>query len=245
MRPIRRGKSPRQADFENYRDALPELVSRFGPYCSYCERLIHVQLAVEHIQPKGLPAYQALEGRWENFLLACVNCNSTKKDKDVVLSDVLLPDRDNTFAAFIYDSAGGIQISPKLSRSDQRLALATLALVGLQRLGPAAADANGRLIALDRIQQRLEAWRTAEYARDQLLALRPSDPVVVEALVRLAQATGFFSVWMEVFRGNSAIRNRLIDAFQGTRDSGCFDSQTSEPVRPAPNLDQLPNGGKL
>ena len=94
MRPIRRGTSPCEADFANYRDALPDLVSRFGRYCSYCERLIPVQLAVEHIQPKGLPAYQALEGRWENFLLACVNCNSTKKDKDVVLSDVLLPDRD-------------------------------------------------------------------------------------------------------------------------------------------------------
>ncbi len=63
MRPIRRGASPRPGDFANYRDALPDLVSRLGRYCSYCERLIPVQLAVEHIQPKGLPAYQALIGR--------------------------------------------------------------------------------------------------------------------------------------------------------------------------------------
>jgi len=59
MRPIRRGASPRPGDFSNYRESLPDLVSRLGRYCSYCELLIPVQLAVEHIQPKGLPAYQA------------------------------------------------------------------------------------------------------------------------------------------------------------------------------------------
>jgi 5-methylcytosine-specific restriction endonuclease McrA len=114
MRPIRRGASPRLGDFSNYRDALPDLVSRLGRDCSYCERLIPVQLAVEHIQPKGLPAYRALIGRWDNFLLACVNCNSTKLDKDVVLSEVLLPDRDNTFSAYLYDAGGGVQVSPRL-----------------------------------------------------------------------------------------------------------------------------------
>jgi uncharacterized protein (TIGR02646 family) len=244
MRPIRRGASPRPGDFSNYRDALPDLVSRLGRYCSYCERLIPVQLAVEHIQPKGLPAYQALIGRWDNFLLACVNCNSTKLDKDVILTEVLLPDRDNTFAAYLYDAGGGVQVSASLSPSEQKLALATLNLVGLQRPGPTAADANGRLIALDRIKQRLEAWLTAEYARDNLLALRPGDDVLAEAVVRLALATGFFSVWMEVFRDNPTIRNRLIDAFPGTRDSGCFDLQSSDLVQPAPNPDNLPDGGK-
>ena len=245
MRPIRRGASPRLGDFSNYRDALPDLVSRLGRYCSYCERLMHVQLAVEHIQPKGLPAYQTLIGRWDNFLLACGNCNSTKRDKDVVLSDVLLPDRDNTSSAYLYDAGGGVQVSTRLRPLEQKLALATLNLVGLQRSGPAAADANGRLIALDRIKQRLEAWLTAEYARDNILALRPGDDVVAEALIRLALATGFFSVWMEVFRDDPAIRNRLIDAFPGTRDSGCFDLQSSDLVQPAPNPDNLPDGGKV
>ena len=161
------------------------------------------------------------------------------------MSDVLLPDRDNTFSAYLYDAGGGVQVSRRLSSSEQKLALATLTLVGLQQPGPAAADANGRLIALDRIKQRLEAWLMAEYARDNLLALRPGDVVVVEALVLLAQKTGFFSVWMEVFRADPAIRNRLIDAFAGTRESGCFDAQTSAPVAPAPNPDQLPHGSML
>ena len=100
MRPIRRGGSPRHSDFNNYKDAKAYLVSRLGSYCSYCERRIATMLAVEHIQPKDLPAYGHLTGRWENFLLGCVNCNSTKKDKDVQLDTILLPDRDNTFAVY-------------------------------------------------------------------------------------------------------------------------------------------------
>jgi uncharacterized protein (TIGR02646 family) len=245
MRPIRRGGSPRQSDFANYRDALPDLVSRLGLFCSYCERRIPVQLAVEHIQPKGLPAYQALQGRWENFLLACVNCNSTKGDKNVTLTDVLLPDRDNTFAAYFYDAGGGIQVSSQLTLSAQQLAQATLALVGLDRKSQAVTDANGRLIALDRIKQRAEAWHLAVYARDEVLALHQGDPVVAGAVVRLALATGFFSVWMVVFRANPTMRNLLINAFPGTRDSGCFESQSSYPVQPAPNPDSLPHGGKV
>src|SRR5271157_2553705 len=102
MRPVLRGNSPQAADYDNYRDAFGELTGRIGMFCSYCERRIPTQLAVEHIQPKGLPAYAHLQGRWENFLLGCVNCNSTKGDKDVVLADVLLPDRDNTAAAYEY-----------------------------------------------------------------------------------------------------------------------------------------------
>jgi 5-methylcytosine-specific restriction endonuclease McrA len=78
MRPIRRGLSPRTSDFEEYQSAQPYLAGRLDTYCSYCERRIATNLAVEHIQPKGRPAYANLIGRWDNFLLACVNCNSTK-----------------------------------------------------------------------------------------------------------------------------------------------------------------------
>lgn len=244
MRPIRRGASPRQGDFSHYRDALPDLVSRLGMYCSYCERYIPTQLAVEHIQPKGLPAYQPLQGRWENFPLACVNCNSTKKDKPVSLSDVLLPDRDSTLAAYLYSADGEIQVSSQLNPHAQQLAQATLALVGLDQRGLAIADANGRLIALDRIKQRMLAWLKADRAK-QLFALQPDNAAVAEMVVHLAQATGFFSIWMEVFRAEPEMRRRLVDAFPGTRESGCFDPQTSKPIQPAPNPDHLPHGGKV
>lgn len=244
MRPIRRGPSPRKVDFSNYRDALPDLVSRLGHYCSYCERHVVTQLAVEHIQPKGLPAYQVLEGRWENFLLACVNCNSTKKAKDVILGHTLLPDRDNTSSAFIYDGSGQIHASGHISPSSRQQASALLSLVGLDKQSHTSADSNGCLIALDRIKQRAEAWLQAVHARDELLALRPGDPVVIEAIVQLALAIGHFSVWMEVFHADSVIRHRLITAFPGTRDSGCFDPLSANQVQPAPNPDRLPHGGK-
>jgi uncharacterized protein (TIGR02646 family) len=212
-------------------------------YCSYCERCVPTLLAVEHIQPKGLPAYQPLQGRWENFLLACVNCNSTKKDKPISLFDVLLPDRDNTLAAYLYSAGGEIQVSSQLNAHAQQLAQSTLALVGLDQRGQNISDANSRLIALDRVKQRMEAWLMAEDARAKL-ADQPGNVVMAELVIRLAQRTGFFSIWMEVFRADPAIRCQLIDAFPGTRDSGCFDPQNSNLVQPAPNPDQLAHGGK-
>lgn len=75
-------------DFADYDDAKPFLLARLGPFCSYCERRIPTNLAVEHIQPKGVPKYAPLEKTWDNFLLACVNCNSTKGDDDVLLDQV-------------------------------------------------------------------------------------------------------------------------------------------------------------
>src|SRR4051794_31942297 len=128
MRPVRRGPSPRHVDFDDYRDAYPELVARIGRYCSYCERPILTQLAVEHIQAKVLPQYQHLVGQWENFLLACVNCNSTKGRSAVALADVLLPDRDNTFLAFHYSPDGRVGSSSHANIAGLRqTAQATLA----------------------------------------------------------------------------------------------------------------------
>ena len=79
MRPVTRGAGPRA--YTAYGQAIGDLEERLGIYCSYCERRVATNLAVEHIQPKGLDAYEMLAVRWDNFLLGCVNCNSTKKDK--------------------------------------------------------------------------------------------------------------------------------------------------------------------
>lgn len=243
MRPIRKGSSPINGDFHRYRDAFPYLVSRLGPYCSYCERLLLTMLHVEHIQPKSLPEYQHLEGRWENFLLSCVNCNSPKSDDDVLIRDHLLPDRDNTTAAYVYCDDGRIEVSRSLQQAIKIKACNTLRLVRLNRASANTRNQNELLVALDRISQRREAWVQAEDARKDLAA-DPGNAVLIKYVIRLAQSTGFFSIWMEVFRDNPAIRNRLIDAFPGTRDSGCFDLQSSDLVQPAPNPDNLPDGGK-
>lgn len=239
MRPVQRGKSPQSTDFANYEDAKSELVSRMGRYCSYCERPVATNLAVEHIQPKGLPAYAALAGNWENFLLGCINCNSTKKDKNVVLMDVLLPDRDNTFAAFDYLADGRIMPVGK-----RVLAARLLSLVGLDKPVAVVLDENGKQVAFDRVSQRMEAWGVALEAKTDVDA-NPDNDAVRNGAVRTAKGYGFFSIWMTVFANDADMRNRLIDAFPGTRSSGCFDPVTTQPISPAPNPDHLPHGGKL
>jgi len=121
------------------------VVSRLGLYCSYCERRVVTNLAVEHIQPKDGPhGHPHLIGRWENFLLACVNCNSTKRDKNVVLANVFLPDRDNTFAAFSYLPDGTVQPAATLATALMGKASDTLALTGLDKKISVALDEHGK-----------------------------------------------------------------------------------------------------
>jgi len=171
MRPIRRGTSPIAVDFPDYKDAKPDLVARLGSYCSFCERRIATNLAVEHVQPKGLAAYADLIGRWENFLLACVNCNSSKLAKDMKVANLLLPDRDNTFAALQYSSDGSIQASPSAVASGlAQMVSDTLALTGLNKAALNSPDAHGRQVALDRVRQRMQAWFMANDSRADLAA---------------------------------------------------------------------------
>lgn len=228
----------------DYTKALPELVSRLGPYCSYCERKIPTNLAVEHIQPKDLPQYKHLVGRWKNFLVACVNCNSTKRHKDVKFAELLFPDRDNTSLAFQYLPDGTITLSPALTQAQQTMAEATLALTGLQKPLNQTLNANGKLVALDRVAQRMETWAKAESALGDLLE-QPRNPKLLQAVLKLALETGFFSVWMAVFQGYPEFQNALIDTFPGTRASGCFDLETCQPISPAPNPDGLAGGSKV
>jgi len=245
MRPIRRGTSPIAFDFEDYKDAKPDLVARLGSYCSFCERRIATNLAVEHVQPKGLAAYSHLIGRWENFLLACVNCNSSKLVKDVKVANLLLPDRDNTFAALQYLRDGSIEASPSaVAAGLVKIVSDTLALTGLDKAALNSPDANGRQVALDRVRQRMEAWLIADESRADLTA-DPLNLGLQRAIVNVATATGFFSIWMTVFQGEPSMLGRLIDAFDGTRASGCFEAMTGLAVSPAPNPDGLPAGGKL
>jgi hypothetical protein len=244
MRPVKRGINPINKIFSKYEDAKPDLISRIGCYCSFCERRIPTNLAVEHIQAKTLPQYRHLKETWTNFLLACVNCNSTKGKKDVILSNYLLPDRDNTFAAFSYIADGRIEPSNlAISKGLIQLAQDTLSLTGLDKKISVALDENGKEIAIDRVAQRKEAWLTAQRAKGHITK-QPDNSLLKEQVIETAKQCGFFSIWMKVFEDNADVRNRLIDAFLGTRGSGCFDI-SGNIVTPAPNPDQLPNGGKI
>lgn len=245
MRPVCRGSSPQTDDFSNYSDAKPELVSRLGPYCSYCERPIHTNFAVEHIQPKGLAEHAHLVGRWNNFLLACVNCNSSKSDKNIDLAQTILPDRDNSFFALRYLPDGRIEPSAAaMSGGFKTMVAATLALTGLDKVPVKTLDSHGKQVALERVSQRIQAWLLAEDAKTDI-ENNPTDSVLRKSTAKVATASGFFSVWMTVFDGDPDMRNRLIDAFPGVRGSGCFDPISTAPVSPAPNPDGLSHGGKI
>lgn len=249
MRPINRRASPQNRDFDDYRDAFPELQSRLGPYCSYCERRVATQLAVEHIQPKGLPQYARLIGKWDNFLLACVNCNGTKSDRNVNLAEIFLPDRDNTGAAFIYTMDGRISPSPRLNAEQRQMAMDTLALTGLDKGPNQALDENGKIVAIDRINQRMEVWLIARESKEDLLA-SPTAPMRRQIL-RAAQGHGFFSIWMEVFGDDVAMRRLFIEGFMRNGEfsgfpgtaADCYDANTN-PITPRP-YNGLADGGKI
>jgi uncharacterized protein (TIGR02646 family) len=224
-------------------DMIP-LLTRIGSYCSYCERKVEVSLAVEHVQPKALPAYAHLETTWSNFLLGCTNCNSTKGDQDVVFADILLPDRDNTFLAYEYEADGSMTIAPGLAAPLQAQAAELLKLTGLDRKVTAILDDNDKQIVVDRVSKRINVFAKAREVLSKL-EKRPDDADFIETIVMLAAAEGCFSIWMKVFQGHPEVRRRLIDEHRGTRESGCFDAVTQEPVSPHPNVDAFAPGGRL
>lgn len=239
MRPITRGDSPQPDDYDDYRIAFGPLVGRIGPYCSYCERRIPTQLAVEHIQAKNPTGpYAHLVGRWTNYLLGCPNCNGTKKDKDVQLNAVFLPDRDNTAAAFDYTKDGKMLPAAGLSAELKQIAEHTLALTGLDKPWTGITDENGKLISVDRVSERREIWLMAESFRDDLH--ESPTPALKRAIVKNAQTSGLFSIWMKVFEGHPEIRRMLIDGVMhngqffglaGTAQD-CFDQNTTALISP-------------
>ena len=171
--------------------------------------------------PKSL--HQDREVDWNNFLLACTNCNSVKDDADIADGDILWPDTHNTMLALAYSRGGFVRLAGDLSPELQRRAQALVDIVGLDRhIGregrqPAKRDR--------RWKDREEAWAAAERCRDRLEALDGSEEArdfVLEAAI----GYGFFSVWFAVFDQHIAVKLALIDAFPGTAAS-CFDRDGS------------------
>ncbi len=211
VRPVDKGAAP--AVYERYQDAGPDLQSRLGNYCSYCERQIETHLAIEHIQPK----IQRMELRnsWSNFLLSCVHCNSSKGKKRVALRDYFWPDRDNTLRAFEYVEAGLVHPHADLVTRDQDKARDTLVLTGLDKFpgnpGREPTDSDWRWL------RRYEIWQLAKKYRARLAE---QDTVIVRQLiVDNAVARGMFSIWWTVFAGDVDMRRRLRRAFVGTHEA--------------------------
>ena len=228
MRPISRGPDP--GPFANYRDAADPLVARLGCYCSYCERLIETHLAVEHMRPKILNP--ALERDWNNFLLACVNCNSTKGDAPIQLADYLWPDADNTLRAFRY-RGGIVEIDGALEQNIFPLAQALYLLVGLDK-DPGNPHVDRKPSPADRRwKTRQEIWDLAEESKRNL---EQADSPQMRAQVALtAKSRGGFAIWFSVFQQDHDMLARLIAAFPGSA-ADCFDNNCAVVSRPGGRL---------
>ncbi len=218
MRPISKGKNNKK--FNEYSQARGDLIDRLGQYCSYCEMKVTASLSVEHVQPKS--HHPELRCEWDNFLLACTNCNSTKGDSKIRLKDYLWPDRDNTFLAFVY-MEGEININGKLEKHQKGCAQNILDLVGLQKR-PGSKD----LKASDRRwRNRREAWETASLSLKRLIV--NDTEALREQIVVTAYLGGHWSIWMTVFKEDDDMLKRFLAKFPGTCKE-CFD----EMGRPIP-----------
>lgn len=226
MRPVTIGPTP--GSFAAYRDAFAPMIARIGEFCSYCERSITANLAIEHIVSRDQDPGLALV--WENFLLGCTNCNSTKLNKPVRVPDFLWPHLDNTQLAFEYRVGGFVAVHPGLEALSPGLAAkarAMLDLVGLDRhpgnpvRPPTAADR--------RWIQREEVWSLASRLKREM-SLDDSG-FVRSLIVEIALGNGFFSVWFSVFEGDADMRLRLIAAFRGTAGD-CFSPEGNPEPRP-------------
>ena len=216
MRPVDKGAAP--TVYAHYRCAGSDLKSRIGEYCSYCERKLETHLAVEHIQPKV--SYPALQNSWENFLLACVNCNSSKGDKHVILGDYYWPDRDNTLRALEYVEGGLVRPHPCLKGADRVRAEKTISLTGLDK----TPGEPGRKPTLPdkRWLKRQQTWQLAKKARARLTT-QDTSTSMRQQIVDTAVNCGMFSIWWTVFAGDVDMRRRLRKAFTGTHGAS-FDA---------------------
>ena len=221
MRPVDKGAAP--GIYAQYQDAGPDLRARLGDYCSYCERQIETNLAVEHIHPKSV--VQALITEWANFLLACTNCNSTKGDAPIELIDYFWPDADNTLRTFEYLPGGLIGPQPELSHTNSMKALATLNLTGLDRYPGSPVQEPTK--SDQRWLRRQQAWEKATRCQD---VLATQDTVEVrELIVDVALGRGHFSIWWTVFTDDVDMRRRLREAFIGTHEASFDINENSIP----------------
>ena len=162
MRPIIKGETPTDNAgntivFSEYARSRRYLIDRIGEYCSYCERKIEANLAVEHVQPKDSNPQLALE--WSNFLLGCTNCNSTKGKKQVILNEYVWPDIDDTYSYFLYNHTGIVQVSPEINDPNLMLKIQKmLDLVGLQKSPPRTGSADWEKASDRRYEHRIQAW---------------------------------------------------------------------------------------
>lgn len=223
MRPVTKGSNPTDEGdaivFKKYARARRYLIDRIGEYCSYCERKIEASLAVEHVQPKDSNPSLALE--WSNFLLGCTNCNSTKGDKPIILSDFVWPDTDNTFNYFAYDNSGIVNIPFNITDVNLRQRIQNmLDLVGLQKHPPRKGTVAWKEASDRRFEHRIQAWvDTNDSMQKYNAATDDIRQVMLPLIATIVVNQGFWSIWMNVFSSFPEVQIELINNFSGTNST--------------------------
>lgn len=228
MRPVSKGSLPKDSDghsiqFKDYSLARGLLIERIGQYCSYCEMKLDSSLHVEHVKPKKPKgSSEVIPERlldWDNFLLACVNCNSNKGSKEITLEDYFWPDQDNTFRVLKYSEGGLVAPVDNLADKEKEKALRTIKLTGLDKSPKNDPKASDR-----RWENRREVWDIAQRSKGRLKRCDSDD--MRDGIVDIATGHAYWSVWMTVFQDDPDMLGRFIGAFTGTCQE-CFDADNN------------------
>lgn len=219
MRPVDKGAPP-DVELKKYGDAEPYLEQRIGAYCSFCEMSIKHVPEVEHKEAK---ARGGAELEWDNFLLSCKYCNTRKGTKvgKGEKDNYLWPDEDDTFHVFSYEDDVPKLDEDYLKKNTELRSKAKnlFQLVKLDNIPTSLRDKDKRY------SRRIEAHNCALKSKDGWDKVKQSSDkqVYLETIVELAESTGFFSVWMTVFKDEYEVKNLLIDAFKGTKREYCIE----------------------
>ena len=220
MRPVNKGEAP-DKKFKDYWELEPYLEKRIGTYCSFCElRLSHVP-EVEHKEAKARGGDKL---KWENLLLSCKYCN-TRKGTKVKRGDkdkYLWPDEDDTFHAFSYDTEipqlNETYLESKGTTVKQK-AENLFRLVKLDNNPSSPKEKDRRYMkrneARNSALMSMEGWDRIKHSPDK------SDYLKMIGIS--AKESGFFSVWMNVFKDDLEVKEMLIKVFPGTREEFCID----------------------
>ncbi len=225
MRPIQRGDAP-GSPINQYRQAASLLREQLGTYCSFCERPILTHLAVEHVQSQS--KHPALVLDWTNFLLACVNCNSCKREHNDSRVGYLWPDANNTLLALNYRH-GVVHNALPADHAAYPLADALIRLIGLDKV-PGHPDPKRKPSKDD------DRWNYRRQLADSVLGskkrLAQNDiPAMRDEIIERAKDRGGFSIWFAIFQDDADMRQRLIAAFPGTAQD-CFDKTALPIIKP-------------
>lgn len=207
MRPVRKGDNHKT--FAEYQEAKRDLVDAIGRYCSYCERRLEYSGAVEHVMPKSLHGENTL--KWDNFLLACTNCNSHKGQKDINEANIdnyVWPDKDDTYHEIDYDE---VTAMPKahngLSNEEKDKVENTIHLVGLDVPSTKIGDIDYDKMTDTRAEDRLACMIMAkEYFEDYLHTEDNYKEREISLLKKLVEHCGYWSVWMHEFEKDPRLK---------------------------------------